>query len=254
MYSNRWVVCPKEQPDARVRLFCFPYAGGGASVFFNWIENISNEIELCMVKLPGRENRFNEKPYRRISDLINDLTPAILPVLNMPFMFFGHSLGAHISFYMSRYLRKYNLPLPTHIFISGARAPHLPEKPDALHYTMEEKEFIDKLIKFGGMVDEVLHNRDLLDMVLPVLRADIEMLNTMKYTEDEPLDCSITSLWGMSDKRVSREDAEAWNAHTSKDFNLKMIQGKHLFINTNLDEVINIINQEVAGYRRRNHD
>ena len=87
MYSNKWVVCPKEQPDARVSLFCFPYAGGGASVFFNWPETLSNKIELCIIKLPGREKRFNEVPYRRIPDLINDLTPAMLPVLICPLCF-----------------------------------------------------------------------------------------------------------------------------------------------------------------------
>ena len=163
----------------------------------------------------------------------------------MPFMFFGHSLGAHISFYMARYLRMHNLPFPTHMFVLGSLAPHLPELADSLNYKMDDKKFIDKLIKMEGMVDEVLNNKDLLDLILPVLRTDIEMLNMMEYTKDEPLDCSITSLCGMYDKRVSSKDAEAWNVHTKKDFNIKMIPGKHLFINTHQDEVINIINQEV---------
>jgi medium-chain acyl-[acyl-carrier-protein] hydrolase len=167
LYHTKWITCQKEQPHAKMRLFCFPYAGGGTSVFLNWAENISNEIELCMVKLPGRERRFNEKPIMRIPDLIDDLTPAILPFFEKPFMFFGHSLGAHLCFYLARHLRMRNLPCPTHIFMSGSRAPHLPEKANALHYNMDNKEFTDKLIELGGMAEEIIQNLDLLNLVLP---------------------------------------------------------------------------------------
>jgi medium-chain acyl-[acyl-carrier-protein] hydrolase len=247
LYKNMWITCPEERSDAKIRLFCFPFAGGGAQVFFSWAENISNEIELFLIKLPGRENRFNETPYRRISELIYDLTPAILPLINKPFMFFGHSLGAHISFYLIRHLRASNLPCPMHMFVSGSRAPHLPEPADALRYNMDDTEFIEKLNKLGGMTDEILKNKELLDLILPIIKADIEMLNTMKYTEEEPLKCNITSIAGNDDQRVSREDAAAWNKHTCKKFELKMIVGKHLFINTHHEQVINIINQEVIN-------
>ncbi len=248
MYNTKWIFCPQEQPDAKVRLFCFPYAGGGTSVFVNWAANILAEIELCLIKMPGRESRFNEEPYRRLPNMINDLIPPLLPFLDKPFLFFGHSLGAHISFYLARYLRKNKLQCPDHLFVSGARAPHLPEHPDIIHYEMADKTFIKKLNELGGMAGEVLQNQDLVDLVLPILRADIEMLNTIRYTEEKPLDCSITSLGGISDKRVSRDDAEAWNKHTSNEFDLKMIPGKHLFMNSHQNQVINIINQEVKMF------
>ncbi|MBN2419957.1 MAG: thioesterase [Deltaproteobacteria bacterium] len=247
MYSTKWITCPKKQPDAKMRLFCFPYAGGGTSVFYNWPHNITTDIEVCMIKMAGREVRFNEPPYRRIPKLVEDLAPAILPFLDKPFLFFGHSLGAHISFYLTHHLRRYNLPCPMHMFISGARAPHLTEPaPDALHYRMEDKKFIDKLIKLGGMSDEVLRDKEILNIVLPILRADIELLNTMEYTDEEPLSCGITVFCGEFDKRVSREDAEAWSRHTNHDFRLTMIAGKHLFINTHQAQIIELINQEVA--------
>lgn len=251
MYSTKWITCPKKQPDAKIRLFCFSYAGGGASVFLHWPHSISTDIEVCIIKMPGREIRFNETPYRRIPKLVEDLAPAILPFLDKPFIFFGHSLGAHISFYLTRHLRKHGLPCPIHMFISGARAPHLTEPvPDALHYKMEDKEFIDKLIKFGGMVDAVLKDKEILDIVLPILRADIEMLNTMEYTDEEPLSCNMTSFSGEFDKRVSREDAEAWSKHTNHDFRLTMIPGKHLFINTHQAQVIDLINKEIETFMK----
>jgi medium-chain acyl-[acyl-carrier-protein] hydrolase len=229
-----------------MRLFCFSYAGGGASVFLDWPNSISTGIEVCIIKMPGREIRFNEPFYRRIPKLVEDLAPAILPFLDKPFIFFGHSLGAHISFYLTRHLRKYDLPCPMHMFISAARAPHLTEpNHDALHYKMEDKEFIDKLIELGGMVEEVLQNKEILEIVLPILRADIEMLNTMEYIDEEPLSSGMTVLHGEFDKRVSREDAEAWSKHTSHVFHLKMIAGKHLFINTHQAQVIELINKEL---------
>jgi len=246
LYSTKWITCPKKQPDAKIRMFCFSYAGGGASVFLNWPHSISNDIEVCIIKMPGREIRFNEPPYRRIPKLVEDLAPAILPFLDKTFIFFGHSLGAHISFYLTRHLRKYDLPCPIHMFISGARAPHLTEPiHDALHYKMEDKEFIDKLIKLGGMAEEVLQNKEILEIVLPILRADIEMLNTMEYIDEEPLSSGMTVLYGEFDKRASREDAEAWNRHTNQGFCLKMITGKHLFINTHQAQVIELINKEL---------
>ena len=246
MFSSKWIICPHENPNARIRLFCFPYAGSGISVYHSWYEKLSAEIELCMVKLPGRETRFNEAPYRRLPELIKKLSPAISIFFDKPFMFFGHSLGAHICFYLTRYLKENSQPHPEHIFISAARAPHLPELPHSLNYEMDEEAFIDKLKEFGGMVDEVLQNRELLDLVLPVLRADIEMLNTMKYTKGTPLECSITSIYGELDERANREDSEAWKKHTSKAFNLEKTEGKHLFINTHQDQVIDIINRVAA--------
>ncbi len=171
MIGNRWLFRLKEQKDAKMRLFCFPYSGSGASIFFNWAKSISNEIEMCAIKYPGRESRFNENPCTRMANLIEDLTPEILPFLDKPFMFFGHSLGAHISFYLARHLRRNDLPCPFHMFISGARAPHIPcNDTDGLYYSMDDKKFIEKLIEMGGMAEEILQNRELFDLILPSSR------------------------------------------------------------------------------------
>ena len=249
MYDNKWISRPKEQPHAKLRMFCFPYAGSGASVFYKWPPSFSAEIEICAIKLPGRESRFNEKPYRRITKLAEDLASEILSLFDKPFLFFGHSIGAHICFHLVRHLRRHNLPCPIHLFISGARAPHIPETdPDALHYKMDDNKFINKLIELGGMAEELLQSRELLDLLLPILRADIEMLNTIEYTEEDPLDCSISSFGGLFDPKISRDDAEAWSKHTCSEFRLAMIPGEHLFINTHREQLINLINQDISIY------
>ena len=136
---SSWIFCSKKRPDAKARLFCFPYAGSGASVFYEWSEYISTEIEICSINLPGHEGRIKENPYRELMKLVNDLALVIDPFLDKPFFFFGHSMGAHISFYLARYLRRSNIPGPMHMFVSGAKAPHLPKDPGSLHHKMEKK-------------------------------------------------------------------------------------------------------------------
>jgi len=213
-----------------------------------WANSILPEVEICSVTLPGHEGRFVEEPYRRVTKLVEDLAFEIFPLFNKPFIFFGHSLGAHISYYLARYLRKNNKLCPLHMFVSGARAPHLQERPDSLHYKMEKDIFIKKLIELGGMADEILQNKELIDLFLPILRADLEILNTTEYYEEEPLDCGISSFGGLHDPRVSREDSEAWSEHTYDDFRLTMISGKHLFINTHREQVIDLVNRDISNY------
>jgi medium-chain acyl-[acyl-carrier-protein] hydrolase len=246
MNENKWIFCPKEQPDAQLRLFCFPYAGSGASLFYEWPNKFSPEIEICAIKLPGRESRFKEKPYRRMTTLVEKLASEMLPFLNKPFLFFGHSLGAHISFKLARYLRRNKLPCPMHMFVSGARAPHIPETDtDPLHYEMDDEKFINKIFKLGGLPEDLFKNHMLLDLFLPILKADIEMLNTDEYTEEDPLDCDISSFGGAFDLRVTREDCEAWSKHTGRDFSLTMFSGGHFFINTHHDQLIKVIIQDI---------
>ncbi|MGD9161791.1 MAG: thioesterase domain-containing protein [Desulfobacteraceae bacterium] len=247
MNNNIWISFPKEQPDAKLRLFCFPYAGSGASVYRLWPDIILSEVEICAIKLPGHESRFIEEPYRRITKLVEDLASEIFPLFNKPFLFFGHSIGAHISFQLARYLRRNCKSGPIHMFVSGSRAPHIPDNPDSLHYKMEDDIFIKKLIELGGMEEEILHNKELMDLILPILRADVEMLNTIKYIEEEPLECGISSFGGLFDPRVSREDCEAWNKHTYGNFSLTMIPGKHLFINSHREQLIDLVNKDISN-------
>ena len=246
MYGNKWILCHNGHVSSRLRMFCFPYAGSGSSVFNEWPKSILPGIELCVVKLPGRESRYNEKPYRRIDDLVKKLANEMRPLLNKPFIFFGHSIGAHISFHLARFLRRNNMHVPKHLIVSGARAPQIESRnPDPLHYTMEDSEFIKELIELKGMPDDLLKNQELLDLVIPILKADIEMINTMEYKEENPLDCSISSFGGLFDERVKKEDSEAWKEQTCRDFSLAMLPGGHFFMNTHRDQLIREINSHI---------
>src|SRR5262245_28061439 len=124
--ASAWLLCPNKNPQARLQLFCFPYAGGGAAAFFPWGKQLPAEIELYAIRLPGRESRLREAPYLQLSPLIEDLAEVLLPYLREPFAFFGHSMGSLIAFEMARYLRRQHAPFPCYLFASGYRAPHLP--------------------------------------------------------------------------------------------------------------------------------
>ena len=123
MMQNRWVCAFAPQPTARLRLLCFPYAGGGTSIYRSWSAQLPPHIELCAVRLPGREGRFAEPPLRRMDRLLALLVNGVLPYLDRTVAFFGHSLGALVAFELARALRREGLPTPAHVFVSGRRAP-----------------------------------------------------------------------------------------------------------------------------------
>src|SRR5438552_7109196 len=121
--TDSWLACLKPRPHAAVRLFCFPYAGGGASAFRCWPDALPASIEVCPVQLPGRETRFREPPYTRLAPLAEALGHALRPFLDRPFAFFGHSMGALVAFELTRWLRRAGGPQPAHLFVSACAAP-----------------------------------------------------------------------------------------------------------------------------------
>lgn len=227
--TKLWVTCPKPNPNAKLRLFCFSYAGGSAWVFRPWLNHLPSFIELCPLELPGRGKRWTEKPFTNLDSLVQTLGTAILPYLNRPFAFFGHSMGAMISFELTRLLsQKYEIE-PVHLFVSGCRAPQLRD-PNPPIYNLPEPEFIAEIRRLNGTPDAVLENAELMELVLPALRADFEMLETYKYTEASSLNCPIAVFGGLQDTEVTTEDLQAWQVQTNRAFSLQMFEGDHFFI------------------------
>src|SRR6202521_4801574 len=124
---NSWYVAHPPNPDAALKLFCFPYAGGSASAFRSWHLALPREVEVCGVQLPGRANRLLEPAFTCIPDLLEELAPALLAVADRPFAFFGHSMGAIVAFELSRWLQRHKEVMPKHLFVSGRRAPQIPD-------------------------------------------------------------------------------------------------------------------------------
>lgn len=243
---NPWVTLPRPNPTARVRLFCFPYAGAGASVFYTWPQTLPAEVEVCPVQLPGRESRLMEKPYSGMDELTEKLGEVLQPYMDMPFAFFGHSNGAIMSFELARKLRREGRPLPLHLFLSGRPASHMPSRHPKIHH-LPEPEFIQQLRRLEGTPEEVLANREIMELLLPLLRADFSLAETYQYREEAPLEIPVSAYGGRTDKDVNEEEVAAWGVHTTAPFRLVMFPGGHFFLNENRPLVLAELVRELRG-------
>jgi medium-chain acyl-[acyl-carrier-protein] hydrolase len=250
MPTSPWVQIRKPNPEAGMRLFCFPYAGGGALIYRTWCDHLPQDVEVCSVQLPGRENRLGETPFNSTVPLVDELTKVLLPYLTKPFALFGHSMGARVAFELARKLRRHYGIEPVRLFVSGSPAPQVMSE-DPPSYNLPDEEFIEELRRLNGTTKEVLDNPELMQLVLPLLRADFELVQTYSYTPDAPLDCPITAYGGLKDIEVPREDMEGWREHTTSYFTLRMLAGDHFFVNTNQRTLLESLSHELTriGYR-----
>jgi medium-chain acyl-[acyl-carrier-protein] hydrolase len=226
-----WLACHKRNPQARCRLFCFPYAGGGASVFRGWSDELPASLEVCPVQIPGRETRFKQPAFTRLEPMVDELARALAPYLDLPFALLGHSMGALVAFELARRLRRGLNCEPARLFVSAFGAPHLQRDGDSLH-TLPEPAFRKELDRFKGTPTEVMENSELMDILLPTLRADFAVCETYVYCPDRPLQCPIVAFGGCDDVSVPRAELEAWQFHTVASFRLCMLPGDHFFIHT----------------------
>lgn len=243
---NTWVTRPKPNPHAKLRLFCFPYGGGGARTFFRWPDNLSPFIEVCPIELPGRGDRLLEPPFTRLEPLLQELSDILLPYLDRPFTFFGHSMGGLVSFELTRLLRREHGLMPLHLFVSGRRAPQLPD-PDLPIHTLPESEFLQELRLYNGTPESVLENAELMKLFLPVLRADFAVIETYVYKPEPPLSCPITAFGGLEDRKVSFDALEAWRKQTSATFCHKMFPGDHFFLHSACSNLLKSLSRELEN-------
>ena len=239
-----WLSCYKPNPAATLRLFCFPYAGSSALIYRDWTRNFPAWIEVCPVQLPGRGARLRDKPFVRMDQLVKSLLREMRPYLTKPFAFFGHSMGAVIGFEITRLLRRENAMLPLHLFVSGRGAPqrYVPKPPT---YNLPDAAFKQELQRLKGTPAEVLAHPELMEVVMPLLRADFELIQTYTYTYEQPLNIPLTALGGVEDE-ISREDFEGWRAETTGAFSLRMFEGDHFYLTTNQQLLPPIITQELS--------
>lgn len=238
--ARRWLFCHRPRLSARVRLFCFPYAGGGASVYRTWGERLPSAVEVCPVQLPGRENRLGEKAFTRLPALVEAVAEGIAPLLDRPFAFFGHSMGALVGFELARLLRRERGLAPEHLYVAAHRAPQLPPATPP-SYDLPESELVEELRRLGGTPRPVLEHPELISLVLPLLRADMAVCQTYAYAPAPPHDCPVTALGGLHDPDVTRERLNAWRSQTTAPFKLRILPGDHFFLHTAQTEILGII-------------
>jgi medium-chain acyl-[acyl-carrier-protein] hydrolase len=243
---NPWIIYPQPSPQAKLRLFCFPFAGIGASFFKPWADQLLPEIEVCAVQLPGRENRIKEPLFSQLTPLLQEMIPALLPEFDRPFAFFGHSLGALISFELVRQLRRLKHPQPFHLFISARQAPNAPDLHPPIHQ-LPEAEFFEQVCRFNSIPSVVLQNPQLMKLFVRILRADLAIAETYSYIEDAPLDCSISAFSGLQDEVVLTVSLNAWYEQTDSKFQLHTFPGNHFFIKNKQKEILQVISQTLLA-------
>ena len=245
-YPGRWVICTQPRPEAKFRLFCFPYAGGSASAFKSWSEALTENIELCVFQMPGREERLGETLITDMSKLVDSMAKEITAFSDRPFAFFGHSMGAIVAYETARRLRTIGAGQPVHLFLSARAAPHLQDDSNPLRF-LDDETFIDRLHRTYGAVPEAIRrSAELREVFLPILRADVELLETYTEAVSEPLNCPITALGGTSDPAISKAMLAGWRTRTSREFMQHEFPGEHFYINSEREVVIATILDALA--------
>jgi len=210
---------------ARPRLICLPNAGGGTADYRRWR---LPQHEVLPARLPGRESRLAERPYRSMAPLIEDLadeTPT-----DRPYAIYGHSLGSWLAFELVRELRRRGARLPTRLLLGARHAPHIPTATPPLG-RLPRAAFLDGMAQQYGAIPEVLRNDPaLLDAFLPALRADVVMLDDYRYAEQPPLPIPLDLFHATDDPTVAESDAVAWSIHSTERFGFHRVEGGHFFL------------------------
>ncbi len=245
--GGAWIARVKPRPA--LRLFCFPYAGGGASIFRQWASLLPSEIDVCALYLPGRESRLREPAFTDVTALVQTLTDVLRPYLDVPFALAGHSMGGVIAFEFARALRANHLRGPAHLFVSAQRAPQLPPRHAPIHH-LKGEEFNRALARLGGTPQAVLEHKELMELLFPVLQADFTLYENYAYTSAPPLDCPISAFYGEQDHLVSEYELAAWREQTSSTFALRGIPGNHFFIHGSQEPFVRSIASDLHSLLR----
>jgi medium-chain acyl-[acyl-carrier-protein] hydrolase len=244
-FLDRWLPYLRPRKKALVRLVCFPAAGCPASVFHGWDTKLPENLEVCAIQLPGREQRLGEQAFTRMDALVESLAEVLQPLLDRPLALLGHSLGAKVAFELARRIHKEESSRTVHLFVSGCPAPHIPHS-DPLIYSLPDEKLIEKLRELGGTPQAVLEQPDLMRLLLPVLRADFEVDNTYSFKVSAPLDCAISAFGGTEDPLAPPPTIDGWREHTRSTFRCRFFKGKHFFLYERIDEVLAHISRDLA--------
>lgn len=234
----------ERKPNAKFRLFCLPYGGGGASIYREWQDLFSDSVDVCPIQLPGRENRIKESSYTDIYKLIIDLTEVISPKLDLPFALLGHSFGALVAFLLAQNLQDVKKIKTSHLFVSAFTSPNLPNtrmlqlksNPDVLKLLSTlvlhplTNDEIDLLVKSNIFPEIVNIPTEFRSLYVKIGLSDTMAVESYQY-KDCVLECDISAFFGSHDTDVPDNDMLAWRFFTNKNFQLYQMHGDHLFIN-----------------------
>ncbi|MGK4582315.1 thioesterase II family protein [Kitasatospora sp. HPMI-4] len=227
------------RPAARIRLVCFPHAGGAASSFRSWTGLLPPSVELVAVQYPGRQDRFGEEPAADMATMVGEISRALIPLLDRPTAFFGHSMGATVAFETARRLPSPVRPALVRLFTSARRAPAdcRPLPPEF----QGEEGVLAYVRRLGGAGAAMLDDEELRELALPALRGDFALTGGYRYSPGAPLLCPITSLVGDQDDSNTTADAWRWAAYSTAGHEVQVLPGGHFYTETATAELIALL-------------
>ena len=231
---DNWIISLKEQEKSKRLLFSFPYAGGNSAIFHSWKRLFPLELTVVPIEFPGKGRRFKENPYTTLEDAVKELRNWFLKELYSDFVLFGHSLGALIAFELARSLEESGVS-PKLLVVSGCNAPSF--KPAGnerqTFNNLSDQELIGALKRLNGTPAEILENKDLMKVLLPVIRSDFCLLDHYTFSFSsfgKRLDCPLLILGGMDDGEVPIDGLNEWGSYTEREFKVKLFEGDHFFL------------------------
>lgn len=240
--SKSCIINLNPRPNANGRLFCFPYAGSSASVVYRkWTSNLSPQFEVIPIELPGRGSRIQEELKHNVQEVVEEIAGSIIPLLNKPFYFFGHSMGALISFKLANYLKHKIGMQPKILFLSAHRAPQI-LKTGLIMHKLNDEELKVELKNLKGMDEKILENDELMEIFLPIIKADYEVCETYPFSDNEILDIPFIVFGGDKDEGISVDELKEWKQLTTKSFQLHLFAGDHFYIMKKQEEFLKYFN------------
>jgi medium-chain acyl-[acyl-carrier-protein] hydrolase len=244
--GEAWFVRPRPNPAARARLFCFPHAGGAASAYYAWGAALP-ELEVVAVQPPGREGRMRERPIVHGAELVSRLADALESQLDRPAFFFGHSMGALMAYEVARELRRRGAALPVHLYASGRRSPTVPDVEPQLHRLPDAGLVAELERRFGGMPAAIIEEPELLALFLPIIRADVTLLETHVFGAEAPLDVPMSALGGVDDHQTTPELLGAWQSLCARPIEVRNFRGGHFYLHQHRGEFLQFLRSDLSA-------
>jgi surfactin synthase thioesterase subunit len=246
MRPAEWMVNLTPRRQGRINLICLPFAGGGTSAFHDWASDVDDQVSVWAARLPGRENRLAEEPITDLDELVAALTPAVAALTTQPYAVFGHSMGALVGYELVRRLRDIGRPEPLVLFGSGNDAPHVPVDGPQLHL-LPDATLVAALRDYGATPEVFLHRPELLEVFLPMIRADFAVAETYRHRAGRLLRCPVVVCRGADDPDVTAAGCHAWAELTTGPCRQLCFPGGHFFVNTARDQLLAAVSAELTA-------
>ncbi|WP_067467633.1 thioesterase II family protein [Actinomadura macra] len=243
--TEAWIRTYHQGPDGRLRLLCFPHAGGSASFFFPVSAQLAPDVDVRAVQYPGRQDRRAEPNIDNVPDLADAIRDAVLPLAEGPLAFFGHSMGAVLAYEVALRLEEAGAPPLARLFVSGRRAPS--RHRETTVHQRDDRGVVEELRHLSGTRSDLLSDPETLEMILPAVRNDYRAIETYRPAPGRTLTCPIAAYVGDSDPQVTIDEAGAWAGHTSGAFELRVFRGGHFYLTDHAGDVVRVLSDDLAG-------